>query len=160
MNSPKPRNPKKDFSQEWKGTHGGVPHAGTFVARTQDEWEKLWNATHSSQFPIPKAPKLPKDKMAVGIFTGQSSSPRDISVTRIEETAGQTTVHWKAQGSAQSGGGMMGATVMHDPFLLKFIEKTEAPVRFAKETLPAQTGKPAYSAPGDLKKLPQGPRPF
>lgn len=135
MTNPKPRSPKKDFSQEWKGTHGGVSRAGTFVARTQYEWEKLWNATHSSQSPAPKAPKLPKGKMAIGIFTGQSNSPRDISVTRIEETADQTTIHWKAQGGAK-GGGMM-ATVMHDPFLLKFIDKTDSTVTFSRDTGPA-----------------------
>jgi len=158
MTSPKPRSPKKDFSQEWKGTHCGVSQPGTFVARTQDEWEKLWNATHSHQFPSPATPKLPKDKMAIGIFTGQSSDPSDIRVTRTGESNGTATIHWEARSAKSTDGGIMGATVMHDPFLLKFVDKTEGPVVFAKAA--GKYPKPAYSAPDDIKKLPKGPNPF
>jgi hypothetical protein len=135
MTSPKPRSPKKDFSQEWKGAHCGIHTPATYVARTQQEWEKLWNTTHSNSFPAPTTPKLPKGKMAIGIFTGQSSSSRDISVTGIDDTNGTTTVHWNAQ-AAKGGGGMM-TTVMHEPFLLKFIDKTDSNITFSRDTGPS-----------------------
>jgi hypothetical protein len=148
-----PRSPKKDFSHEWKGNHCGVHEAGTYVAKTQAEWTHLWNATHSSSFPAPPAPKLPEGKMAIGIFTGSASQPSTISLESITEKDGNATVHWKSEGYTS----MM--AVMNEPFLLKFVEKVDGDVRFAKQMPPAVKSKPAYSAPGDIKKL-HGPHPF
>lgn len=134
-----PRNPRKDFSQKWKGSHSGVHEAGTAVARTQEEWQQLWRATHSIIIPPPKAPRLPEDKIAIGIFTGQSSQPGEISVTNIAEQNGKLVIEWKAAGQRSM------LCVMHDPFLLKFIDKTDKAVEFRKE----QPSAPKI----DLKKL-------
>lgn len=156
MTSAKPRSLKKDFSQEWKGTYGGVSDAGTFVARTQAEWDKLWSAAHSAQSPIPAAPKLPEGKIAVGIFAGQSSSPHDINVTRIEDDGTQATIHWKASGRAQ-GGGMM-TTVMHDPFLLKFIEKSDSKISFQRDAASYCEISPPGINMKNAKKILQPPK--
>ncbi len=152
MTAPKPRSPKKDFSNEWKGHHCGIHDAGTHVARTQGEWKKLWDDTHSNQFPAPEAPKLPKNKMAIGIFTGQSSGGGVISVTGIEDKNGETHIRWKTE-SAGNRGGMMVTTVMHEPFLLKFIDKTDSKISFSRDTGPTCEIAPPGINLKNLKKI-------
>ena len=138
-----PKSAKKDFANattEWKGGHCGVHDAVTVVAKTQAEWKQLWDATFSNTFPAPKAPKLPKDKMAVGIFTGQRSAPSELSVTGVEEANGATVVKWKQESFSSM------LAVMHEPFILKFIVKTDNAVSFLKE-------QPAAKPAIDLKGL-------
>jgi hypothetical protein len=131
-----PRSPKKDFPAEWTGQHSGVSTASQFVAKTQAEWKTLWSAAHSTSTPSPKAPVLPKGKMAIGIFTGTDSQPSDISISKIEETGGQTVVNWKAECSSSM------LAVMNDPFLLKWVDKTESPVVFQQEALSRKASTP------------------
>lgn len=145
-----PKSPKKDFPTEWKGNNCGVHDAATVVAKTQSEWVQLWDATFSNTFPAPKAPKLPKGKMAVGIFTGQRSQPSIISVTGVAESNGTTNVTWTQEGRSSM------LAVMNEPFLLKFVEKSDLPVTFTKET-----PKPASPAVDfkSLKKMTFGNKP-
>jgi len=137
-----PKSAKKDFPAEWKGQNSGVSAAGQFVAKTQAEWEKLWNATFSINYPSPKPPKLPKGKMALGIFTGNSSNPSEIDVMKVEEKDGQTVVSWKARSESSM------LCVMNDPYLLKWVEKTDSPVVFQRER--PEPAKPAatFGGPG------------
>ncbi len=147
-----PKSAKKDFSNaagEWKGGHCGVHSPATVVAKTQSEWKQLWDTTFSNTYPAPKAPKLPKGKMAVGIFTGQRSAPSELSVTGVEEANGAMVVKWKQE----SFNSML--AVMHEPFILKFIDKTDNAVSFVKEQ-----PKPATPAINlkDLKVIKRDPK--
>ncbi|MDE1153485.1 MAG: hypothetical protein PW788_13190 [Micavibrio sp.] len=138
--------PKKDFTAattetEWKGGHCGVHDAGTFVAKTQAEWVQLWDATFSNTFPAPAAPQLPEGKIAVGIFTGQRSAPSEISVTGVEAVNGGLNVTWQQESFRSM------LAVMHEPFLLKFIDAAAGDVTFTKQQPQPKT--PAI----DLKTL-------
>ncbi len=138
-----PKSAKKDFSNavsEWKGGHCGVHAPATVVAKTQSEWKQLWDETFSNTFPAPKAPKMPKGKMAVGIFTGQRSAPSELSVTGVEDANGTTTVKWKQESFSSM------LAVMHEPFILKFVDATNNAVSFVKE-------QPASKPAIDLKSL-------
>ena len=118
---------RSEFPTEFAGDHCGVEQPGEFVATNQKEWKQMWDAAHSHMHPIPKAPKLPKGKMAVGIFTGQTSYRTNIGVTGVESANGTTTVNWES-GGGHPGGTM--ATVMYESYLLKFIDKTDDHVAF------------------------------
>jgi hypothetical protein len=131
---------KDQFPQEWKGDHSAVHTAGTHVARTQDEWEKLWAMTFANQFPAPKAPKLPEGKMAIGVFTGQSSKPSELSMAS-EQKGDKTTVRW----TAESYDSML--CVMHEPYLLAFIPATKD-VEFVDAASKPKTPKPGRKGPG------------
>ena len=147
-----PKSAKKEFNNkvsEWKGGHCGVHNAATVVAKTQNEWKQLWDDTFSNTYPAPKAPKLPKGKMAVGIFTGQRSAPSELSVTGVEEVNGATVVKWKQEGFSSM------LAVMHEPFILKFIDKTDKPVSFVKEQ--PQPATPVINLK-DLKVIKRDPK--
>jgi hypothetical protein len=135
---------KKSFPQpqgEWKGNHCAVHHAGHYVAKTQAEWENLWDTTFADQHPAPAAPKLPRGKMAVAIFTGQASSPADINITRIEHTDGVTNIVYTAEHKSSM------LCVMNDPYLIKWMDKTDDAISFTKES-------PRPAAPAiDIKTL-------
>jgi hypothetical protein len=140
---------KKEFPSkaagEWKGVHCAVHHAGHYVAKTQAEWENLWDTTFADQHPAPAAPKLPRGKMAVAIFTGQSSGPAEINVTRLEHTEGVTNVVYTVEHKSSM------LCVMNDPYLIKWVDKTDDAVAFTKES-------PRPAAPAiDIKTLRRKP---
>jgi hypothetical protein len=139
---------RSEFPAEFRGNHCGVEQPGQFVATNAKEWKQMWEAAHSSMHPVPKAPKLPKGKIAIGIFTGQTSQRQVINVTSVESESGTTTVNWES-GNAAAGGTIM--TGMHENYLLKFIDKTDDHVVFSH--------KPAapVSTPGGPGRLPQSP---
>lgn len=133
---------------EWKGQHTQVHTAAQISAKTQDEWTKLWDAAHSSShFPPPAAPALPEGKMALGIFLGMQSSPDTVEVTGVAEAGGQTVVNWKTVEPPFNGNAPFVATVMHEPYLLKWVDKTDTPVVFQRENAPAPM------RPFDLSKI-------
>jgi len=142
---------RSEFPTEFRGDHCGVEQPGQFVATNAKEWKQMWDAAHSSMHPIPKAPKLPKGKMAVGIFTGQTSQKQVINVTGVASEDGTTTINWES-GNASPGGTM--ATVMHENYLLKFIDKTDDHIAFShKPAAPVSTGP----GPGKLPQTPGRP---
>jgi hypothetical protein len=123
-------------TSEWRGAHSGVDNKGEYVAKTQAEWEKIWNATHSNRIPAPTAPKLPEDKMAIAIFLGSRSQPADINVTDISEDASSVNVKWEFQGRSSM------LAVMNEPFLLRFVDKSDKDVTFTNVP-PAPKSTPA-----------------
>lgn len=131
---------RSEFPTEFRGDHSGVEQPGQFVATNAKEWKQMWDATHSNMHPVPKAPKLPKGKIAVGIFAGQSSQGGTISVTDIRHEEDKTTVQWEMMRGPETM-----ATVMHEPYLLKFIDKTDNEIVFYHKPaaeLPSPAAKP------------------
>ena len=126
------------FPTEWRGEQSGVEHAGQFVARDQKEWKQLWDAAHSHMFPIPKAPKLPRDKMAIAIFHGQTNESVTIRMTGLQVEPRKTVVEFEADSRPVQGT----AAVQREPFLLKFIDRSDKKVEFRQQ--------PATSRPGPL----------
>lgn len=129
---------RSEFPTEFRGDHCGVEQPGQFVATNQKEWKQMWDAAHSNMHPLPKAPKLPKGKMAIGIFAGQTSSKTNISVTGVESADGTTTVKWESSSTPT----MM--AVMHESYLLKFVDKTDDNVVFS-HTPAAQAPSPGIA---------------
>lgn len=124
------------FPTEWRGEHSGVEHAGQFVARDQAEWKQLWDAAHSNMYPIPKAPKLPRDKMAVAIFHGQTNDSVTLCISNVQAEPRKTVVEFEADTRAVL------STAQREPFLLKYIDRTPHKVEFRQR--PASS-RPAQS---------------
>lgn len=122
------------FPTEWHGEQSGVEHAGQFVARDQKEWKQLWDAAHSHMYPIPKAPKLPRDKMAIAIFHGQTHDSVTLSITGVQVEPRKTVVEFEAD--ARSTGG----TAQREPYLLKFIDRTANKVEFRQRPASSRSG--------------------
>ena len=113
---------------EWKGQNSGVHNEATTVAKTQAEWVQLWDATFSNTWPAPKAPELPEGKMAIGIFAGMRSNPAELTITGVTEANGTANVTYTQVGRSSM------LAVMNEPFILKFVDATDLPVTFTKET--------------------------
>lgn len=128
------------FPTEWRGEHSGVEAAGQFVGRDQKEWKQLWDAAHSNMYPIPKAPKLPKDKIAIAIFTGQTQDAVAIRVTGVQAEGRKTVVEFEAASRPVLSINGATATAQREPFLLKFIDRTNNKIEFRE--------LPATSRPG------------
>lgn len=116
-------NPSQDI---WQGNNCGINTAGQYVARTQEEWEQLWTATFSSVWPAPACPALPEGKMAIGIFTGQVSSPATISIKAVDENRAGLEVAYEVQGRSSM------LCVMNENFLLQLVAASKADVTFTK----------------------------
>ncbi len=130
------------FPTEWRGEHSGVEAAGQFVGRDQKEWKQLWDAAHSNMYPIPKAPKLPKDKIAVAIFTGQTNEAVTIRVIGVQPEPRRTVVEFEAASRpilSLSAPNTV-ATVQREPFLLKFIDRTDNKIEFRQLPATARPG--------------------
>lgn len=139
------KKPSQDFNKgEWSGRFSGVTTPGQFIAKTQEEWETIWNAAHSSVSPAPKAPKLPKGKMAVAVFAGQTSASINLAIESVSEKNGTISVEYSQTANRAS---ML--AVMTEAYVLKFIDHSDLPVTFTK----AQKN-PAPQSPGNLKNLP------
>lgn len=131
------------FPTEWRGEQSGVEQSGQFVARNQKEWKQLWDAAHSNMYPIPKAPKLPRDKMAIAIFHGQTNESVTIRMTGLQVEPRKTVVEFEADSRpVMLGAHSTTATVQREPFLLKFIDRSDKKVEFRQQ--------PATSRPGPL----------
>lgn len=113
---------------EWKGQNGGIKSEFFAVARSQQEFDAVWKRTHSNTFPPPEAPKLPADKMAIAIFTGEASQPVDIKITDVEKGDNDvTTIKWQANSSFSP------LCVMNSPYLIQLVDKADAPVEFERQ---------------------------
>lgn len=133
--------PQNDNTTEWKGQNSGVHNEATVVAKTQEEWAQLWDATFSNIWPVPQPPALPEGKMAIGIFAGQRSNPAELTITGVTKANGAANVTYTQVGRSSM------LAVMNEPFILKIVDKTDLPVTFTKET-----PKPATPAV-DFKSL-------
>ncbi len=130
------------FPTEWRGEHSGVESAGQFVGRDQKEWKQLWDAAHSNMYPIPKAPKLPKDKIAVAIFTGQTHEAVTIRVIGVQTEPRKTVVEFEAASRpilSLSAPNTV-ASIQREPFLLKFIDRTDNKIEFRQQPAIARPG--------------------
>lgn len=114
----------------WSGTHSGADEPGQHIARTAAEWAALWRLIHSNQHPVPPAPDMPADKMAVAVCKGMISSPADITLETVK-TDDALIVSYAVKTR------MSMLAVMHEPYAMMWVDKTDLPVTFAKTAPPA-----------------------
>jgi hypothetical protein len=131
---------RSEFPTEWRGDFSGQTKPSTDIAANQNDWKKLWAKAHGRRYPVPPAPKLPKGKMAVGIFLGESESRADIAVTGSAEDKKRLSIIWQAAAQPAITSGK------YEQYLLKFVDKTDKKTTLVRtETSPAPA--PALAAP-------------
>lgn len=135
----------------WQGTNCGVRNAGEYVARTQEEWTKIWDAVQSASWPAKPAPRLPEGMMAVCIFTGQQSSPATIAIQEMSANRAGPIITYSID-SVQS---ML--AVMHENYLLQFVPAAGGDfVGGTVQLMRVQPPRPV--AAGPKRNGPHGPR--
>lgn len=120
-------------ASQMDGQNCSVRTEAEAVAKTQAEFEKIWKAVTDGHWPKPETPELPADKMAVAIFMGsRSSGGYAIKITDVKTEGGKLVVEYS---KASPEPGMMSTNVMTEPFSIRLVDKTDAPVEF-KDTTP------------------------
>ena len=117
--------------QEWMGDSSGIEDHREIAIKDAAAWEKLW-AEHQSNVGIPSpAPAVDFNKyMIVGIFLGErGSSGYSVQLGESETVGDELIIPYK---EAVPAPGLMGLTVMTQPYCLKIISRTNRPIRFKK----------------------------
>jgi len=130
---------RSEFPTEWRGDYSGQAKPATGVAKNQTDFKKMWAKAHGRRYPVPPAPQLPRGKMAIGIFTGESDSRADISITCSEDSR-RLTVSWQAAAAPSVTAGK------YEQYLLKIVDRTDKKITFVK-TPDATASAPAPAAP-------------
>ena len=133
---------RSEFPTEWRGDYSGQTTPATEIAKNQTEWKQLWAKANGRRYPVPPAPKLPKGKMAIGIFTGESDTRADIAVTEVTEDSKRATVSWQTKPAGPDGPVLRAGK--YEQYLLKFVDKTDKKVVFSKAP---DAAAPAPAAP-------------
>lgn len=121
---------RSEFPTEWRGDYSGQAKPATDVAKNQIDFKKLWAKAHGRRYPVPPAPVLPRGKMAIGIFAGESDSRAEISVTSCHEDKRRLTVTWQAAAAPPAEHAPLSGK--YEQYLLKIVDKTDKKIAFAK----------------------------
>ena len=118
-------------TQQWTGDSSGIEDHREIAIKDAAAWEKLW-AEHQSNMEIPSpAPAVDfNNYMIVGIFLGeQGSSGYSVQLGESETVGNELIIPYK---EAVPAPGLMGLTVITQPYCLKIIPRTNRPIRFKK----------------------------
>lgn len=121
---------RSEFPTEWRGDYSGQAKPSAEVAKNQSDFKKMWAKAHGRRYPVPPAPVLPRGKMAIGIFAGETESPADISVTSCTEDKRRLTVTWQATAKPVAEYALLAGRF--EQYLLKIVDRTDKKVTFAK----------------------------
>ncbi|MEZ0261630.1 MAG: hypothetical protein ACAH80_11520 [Alphaproteobacteria bacterium] len=121
---------RSEFPTEWRGDYSGQMKPATEVAKNQTDFKKMWAKAHGRRYPVPPAPELPRGKMAIGIFAGESDSRADISVTSCTEDQRRLTVSWQAAAAPPAEHAPLSGK--YEQYLLKIVDRTDKKVTFTK----------------------------
>lgn len=106
---------KNSFPTEWRGVHCPTTQQGRWIALTQLQWEQMWRDAYGN---ASKAPKLPKERMAVGIFNGQTSTCDEVFIGPVMSQGGRTEISYRVQTHPCN------LCVMFESFAIKWVKKT------------------------------------
>lgn len=131
--------PGIDGQFEWSGTQASVQGRTTIVARTQEQWENLWQLTGT-----PAPGPLPRDWMGIGVFLGmRQTAGYGVVIETITEQV--TTDRQFIEQGLPSGRelvvsygerapppGAMAAQVLTSPFVIRIVRRDDSQVRFVQ----------------------------
>lgn len=121
--------PKQDFSNEWKGGNAANSQTGFFVVSTQKGMEELWDAVHAGRKNAPPAPKLPENKVAIGIFGGHCCFDAVINIKNITlDKDDALCVAWALEHAVAKTATSEDFGPVTFPYLVKFLPKTDGGV--------------------------------
>lgn len=118
---------------EWHGQllgFGSMP-MGEVVAKSQAEWEKLWEFKRDPGMPYeadltPGA--LPDGMMAVAVFPGiKSETGHLVEITDVKELSDRIVVEWDERPPRGASG-----DAFSSPYVVKLLPHSDKPVKFEK----------------------------
>ena len=122
------RNLDLEAYQHWSGNSALSVRFGTFVARTPDDWKKLWGIVGSEP-----PGRFPPDKIAVGIMLGsRSTDGYNVRVTSLRQARGGLIVVYLETKPTNPEGARKTPT---SPWVVMLAPKTEGSVRFIPQSM-------------------------
>lgn len=110
-----------------KGAESAIDSPRQAIARTADEWEKLWRQ-HSWDRPAPKI-DFAKD-MVVAVFLGsRTTGGYTIAIEEVRDEGGKLIVKYR---ESSPGRGAITAQVITAPYHIVAVPKKPGEVRFEK----------------------------
>ncbi|UEM22502.1 protease complex subunit PrcB family protein [Skermanella mucosa] len=131
--------PGIDGQFEWSGAQASVQGRTTIVARTQEQWENLWQLAAT-----PAPGPLPEGWMGIGVFLGmRQTAGYGVAIENIAEQV-TTDRQFIEQGLPASRElvvsygerapepGAMTAQVLTSPYVIRIVRRDDSPIRFAQ----------------------------
>jgi PrcB C-terminal len=131
--------PGIDGHFEWSGIQAGVQGRTTLIARTEQEWQDIWNLAAT-----PAPGSLPQGWMGIGIFLGmRQTAGYGVAIEGINEQI-TTDQRFTEQGLPASremvisygeripAPGTMNAQVLTSPYVIRIVPRSDWPTRFVQ----------------------------
>ena len=131
--------PGIDGRFEWSGAQAGVQGRTTLIARTEQEWQDMWQLAAT-----PAPGPLPQGWMAIGIFLGmRQTAGFSVAIEGITEQV-TTDQRFTQQGLPASrevvisygerapAPGAMSAQVLTSPYVIRIVPRIDWPTRFVQ----------------------------
>ena len=131
--------PGIDGHFEWSGTQAGVQGRTTLIARTEQEWQDMWQLAAT-----PAPGPLPQGWMGIGIFLGmRQTAGYSVAIEGITEQV-TTDQRFTQQGLPASremvisygertpAPGTMTAQVLTSPYVIRIVPRSDWPTRFVQ----------------------------
>jgi hypothetical protein len=131
--------PGIDGHFEWTGTQAGVQGRTTLIARTEQEWQDMWQLAAT-----PAPGPLPQGWMGIGVFLGmRQTAGYSVAIEGITEQV-TTDQRFTQQGLPASrevvisygerapAPGTMSAQVLTSPYVIRIVPRIDWPTRFVQ----------------------------
>lgn len=117
------------FTTVDQGLQSGIREKTNIIARTQTEWEELWNRHVSGMEPKrrPEAVDFSRE-MIIGVFRGKTNGPFPVEVTKAEIADDGLTVYFHEISPPE--GFPLGIALATYPFHIVRVEANQSPVFF------------------------------
>jgi hypothetical protein len=124
---------------EWSGTQASVQGRTTIVARTEQEWQNMWQLAAT-----PAPGPLPQGWMGIGIFLGmRQTAGYSVAIEGITEqvTTDQRFIQQGlpasrevviSYGERAPAPGAMSAQVLTSPYVIRIVPRMDWPTRFVQ----------------------------
>lgn len=119
-----------DGVTEWRGQQSGAQGRAFLVARSEPEWQTLWERVGS-----PPPGPLPTDRMALAIFLGaRNTGGYDVMIedVRTERRIGERDVLVVGYRERRPAPGARVSQALTSPYAVKLVERSPLPVRYQR----------------------------
>ncbi len=124
---------------EWTGTQAGVQGRTTLIARTEQEWQDMWQLAAT-----PAPGPLPQGWMGIGVFLGmRQTAGYSVAIEGVTEqvTTDQRFIQQGlpasrevviSYGERAPAPGAMSAQVLTSPYVIRIVPRMDWPTRFVQ----------------------------
>jgi len=131
--------PGIDGQFEWTGTQAGVQGRTTLIARTEQEWQDMWQLAAT-----PAPGPLPQGWMGIGVFLGmRQTAGYSVAIEGITEqvTTDQRFIQQGlpasrevviSYGERAPAPGTMTAQILTSPYVIRIVPRSDWPTRFVQ----------------------------